>query len=109
MRSRPGAWSRCSGERTRCGTKRVGSSPEPAPSQATPWTAEQRYRRLVATTAEGIWRFELDPPVPLDLPEDELALAIFKCGRLAECNRAHARHYGFEEPCSPGVPTPRGS
>ena len=69
-----------------------------APSPATPWTAEQRYRWLVATAAEGIWRFALEPPVPLDLPENELALAILEHGRLAECNRAYARHYGFEEP-----------
>jgi hypothetical protein len=54
--------------------------PEAAPSPATPWTAEQRYRRLVATTAEGIWRFALDPPVPLNLPEDERALAILERG-----------------------------
>jgi PAS domain S-box-containing protein len=72
--------------------------PEAAPSQATPWTAEQRYRWLVATAAEGIWRFELEPPVPLDMPEDELALAILERGRLAECNRAYARRHGFEEP-----------
>ena len=72
--------------------------PGAAPSQATPWTAEQRYRWLVATAAEGIWRFELDPPVSLELPEHELAAAILERGRLAECNRAYARHYGFEEP-----------
>jgi PAS domain S-box-containing protein len=69
-----------------------------APPPATPWTAEQRYRWLVATAAEGIWRFELDPPASLDLPEDELATAILERGRLAECNRAHARSHGFEEP-----------
>jgi PAS domain S-box-containing protein len=75
-----------------------GESPGAAPSLAPPWTAEQRYRWLVATAAEGIWRFEFDPPVPLDLPENELAQAILDRGRLAECNRAFARHYGFEDP-----------
>ena len=73
-------------------------SPGATPSLASAWTAEQRYRWLVATAAEGIWRFELDPPVPLDLPEGELARAILERGRLAECNRSYARLYGFEEP-----------
>ncbi len=72
--------------------------PGAAPPLGSPWTAEQRYRWLVATAAEGIWRFALDPPPPIDLPEDELALAILQRGRLAECNRAYARHHGFEEP-----------
>jgi PAS domain S-box-containing protein len=72
--------------------------PGAAPSPVTAWPAEQRYRWLVATAAEGIWRFELDPPLPLDLPEDELVLAILDRGRLAECNQACARHRGFEEP-----------
>jgi PAS domain S-box-containing protein len=69
-----------------------------APPPATQWTAEQRYRWLVATAAEGIWRFEIDLPVPVDLPERELAAAILERGRLAECNPAYARQYGFEEP-----------
>jgi PAS domain S-box-containing protein len=68
------------------------------PSATSSWTAEQRYRWLVATAAEGIWRFELDPPVSVDLPEDELAMAILERGRLAECNRAHARRHGCDEP-----------
>ncbi len=69
-----------------------------APSAASSWMTEQRYRWFVATAADGIWRFELDPPVPLDLPEDELAAAILERGRLAECNRACARRHGFERP-----------
>jgi len=72
--------------------------PGAAPPEATQWTAEQRYRWLVASAAEGIWRLELAPPVPLDLPEDELALAILERGRLAECNRAYALRHGFEWP-----------
>jgi PAS domain S-box-containing protein len=72
--------------------------PGTASPPATPWTAEQRYRWLVATAAEGIWRFELAPPVPLDLPEAELTRAILERGRLAECNRAYALHHGFERP-----------
>ncbi len=72
--------------------------PGAAPPGATQWTPEQRYRWLVATSAEGIWRFELDPPASIDLPEDELVAVILERGRIAECNLAHARRYGFEEP-----------
>ena len=67
-------------------------------SSAPPWTAEQRYRWFVATANEGIWRFELNPPLPPELGEAELAAAILAHGRLAECNVAFARQYGYEFP-----------
>jgi PAS domain S-box-containing protein len=70
----------------------------PGIAAAPPWTAEQRYRWYLATAAEGIWRFELDPPPPADLGERELAAAILARARLAECNLAFARRYGYEFP-----------
>jgi PAS domain S-box-containing protein len=68
------------------------------PCAATPWTAEERYRWYLATAAEGIWRFELDPPLSAELGGDELAAAILANARLAECNLAFARKYGYEFP-----------
>ena len=68
------------------------------PSATTPWTAEQRYRWFVATAPEGIWRFELTPPLASGLSETELAAGILAHGRLAECNAAFARKFGFEHP-----------
>jgi PAS domain S-box-containing protein len=57
---------------------------------------EEDYRRFVERSSEGIFREELDAPLPLDLPEDELIHRIIHDSYLAECNDAMARMYGFE-------------
>ena len=55
---------------------------------------EEDYRRFVAQSSEGIFRQELDSPLPVDLPEDELVQSILHNSYLAECNDALARMYG---------------
>ena len=57
---------------------------------------EQDYRSFVAKSSEGIFREELDAPLPIDLPEDELIERILHNSYLAECNDAMAKMYGFE-------------
>jgi PAS domain S-box-containing protein len=57
--------------------------------------SEERYRAFIANSSEGIWRFELESPVPTDLPEDEQIDLYYERGLLAECNDAMARMYGF--------------
>ena len=57
--------------------------------------SEERYRAFIANSSEGIWRFELEEPVPTDLPEDEQIERFYAGGYLAECNDAMARMYGF--------------
>src|SRR5690606_10949608 len=52
--------------------------------------AVARYRLFVEQSTEGIWRFEVDDPIPLTLPEDEVIAAIFERGWLAECNQARS-------------------
>jgi PAS domain S-box-containing protein len=56
---------------------------------------EEDYRRFVAQSSEGIFRQDLDAPLPIDLPEDELVHHILHDSHLAECNDAIARMYGF--------------
>src|SRR5215218_3278129 len=58
--------------------------------------SEERYRAFIANSSEGIWRFELEEPVPTDLPEGEQIELCYRHGYLAECNDAMARMYGFE-------------
>ncbi|MBA3423428.1 MAG: PAS domain S-box protein [Rubrobacter sp.] len=58
--------------------------------------SEERYRSFVEHSEEGIWRLELEHPLPTGLPEDEQIEHLYRHGRLAECNRAMARMYGFE-------------
>ncbi len=58
--------------------------------------AEERYRAFIANSTEGIWRMEFDPPIDASLPADEQTELIYRHGRLAECNDAFARMYGYE-------------
>ncbi len=60
--------------------------------------AEERYRLFVERSAEGIWRFEVDPPIPTDLPPEEQIPLMARHGVLAECNLAMARQYGRDDP-----------
>ena len=58
--------------------------------------SEERYRAFIANSSEAIWRFELEQPIPVNLPEDEQIEMLFKYAYLAECNDAMARMYGYE-------------
>ena len=58
--------------------------------------SEERYRAFFALSSDGIWRFELDRPLPIDLPLDEQVNWAYEYGYLAECNDAMARQYGYD-------------
>src|SRR5919107_5725886 len=57
--------------------------------------SEVRYRSFVEQSREGIWRFELEEPVPTDLAPDEQVERFYRHGYLAECNDAMAWMYGY--------------
>jgi PAS domain S-box-containing protein len=57
--------------------------------------SDERYRAFIEQSSEGIWRFELEVPIPLHLPTDEKIRLAYKDGYLAECNDAMARQYGL--------------
>ncbi len=56
---------------------------------------EERYRAFVAHSSEGIWRAELEKPMPLTLSIDEQLEYFYQFGYMAECNDAMAKMYGF--------------
>jgi two-component system cell cycle sensor histidine kinase/response regulator CckA len=58
--------------------------------------SEERYRAFIEQSSEGVWRVEVDEPVPVTLPADGQIDHFYAHGRLAECNDAMARMYGFE-------------
>ena len=58
---------------------------------------EERYRRFVENSNEGIWRIETDEPIPVGLPADEQVHRVLKHAYIAECNASFARLFGFEE------------
>ncbi len=57
--------------------------------------ATERYRAFVANSTEGIWRCEMEEPIPVDLPVDDMLEMAYRVGYLAECNDAMARMYGY--------------
>ena len=57
--------------------------------------SEENYRMFVSQSSEGIFREEMDAPVSIDLPEDELIHHILHDSYMAECNDALARMYGL--------------
>jgi len=59
--------------------------------------AEERYRSFIAQSSEGVSRLEIDPPVPVQLPEEDQVDRVYAGARIAECNDAMARMYGFKE------------
>src|SRR5215216_3862036 len=59
--------------------------------------SQERYRRFVEQSTEGIWRFELEEPVPTDLIPGEQIERFYRHGYLAECNDAMARMYGYTQ------------
>src|SRR5215467_13813228 len=56
--------------------------------------SDERYRAFIATSSEGIWRYELDQPIPVTLPEDEQIKLFFQRAYTAQCNEAFARMHG---------------
>ncbi|HLZ45862.1 MAG TPA: PAS domain S-box protein [Gemmatimonadales bacterium] len=59
--------------------------------------AEERYRAFIAQSSEGVSRLEIDPPVPTTLTEEEQIDRLYSGARIAECNDAMARMYGYKE------------
>ncbi|HEX6100931.1 MAG TPA: PAS domain-containing sensor histidine kinase, partial [Thermoanaerobaculia bacterium] len=57
--------------------------------------SDERYRAFVANSSEGIWRFEVEEPVPVDLHPDEQIDRFYRHAYLAECNEVLAGMYGF--------------
>jgi PAS domain S-box-containing protein len=65
-------------------------------SQEDPRKSEERYRAFVEQSTEGIWCFELERPILVELPEDEQIRQCYRFAYLAECNDAMARMYGMD-------------
>lgn len=67
-------------------------------SEAALRASEERYRDFLAHSSEGIWRLELDEPMPVSMPLDEQLEYLYEHGRFAECNSALSFMVGLESP-----------
>ncbi|WP_084645689.1 bifunctional diguanylate cyclase/phosphodiesterase [Marinimicrobium agarilyticum] len=56
--------------------------------------SEARYRAFIANSSEAIWRYDMEPPVPVNLSGKEQELAIVNQARLGEGNRVLAKILG---------------
>jgi PAS domain S-box-containing protein len=59
--------------------------------------SEERYRALVEQSSEGVWRLELEQPLPLSLTEDEQVEHIVRHGVVAEANDLMAKMHGYQK------------
>jgi PAS domain S-box-containing protein len=66
---------------------RPGGRPDPVLAGA------ESYRALLELSTEAIARFELQPPMRVDLAPDEQVEHILRHARIVECNDAYARLY----------------
>jgi len=58
--------------------------------------SEDRYQAFVANSTEGIFRADIEPPMPLALPVGEQLEYIIENVKVSECNEEFARLYGFD-------------
>lgn len=72
-----------------------GYRPMPAPDNEQEQVKE-RYQAFIQNSSEGIWRFELDKPIPISLPPNQQIARMYKYAVLAETNTALAKMYGFK-------------
>ncbi|HVT12993.1 MAG TPA: HD domain-containing phosphohydrolase [Fimbriimonadaceae bacterium] len=63
-------------------------------------TSRRRYRAFIVNSSEAIWRTKCDPPIPIDVGEDEHIELAYRNAYIAECNDAfaamHGRRKGYE-------------
>lgn len=58
---------------------------------------QERYFNFISQSTEGIWRYELEDPIPINLPASEQVERVYEHAYLAECNDAMAKMYGFRD------------
>jgi len=57
--------------------------------------SEDRYKAFIAMSTEGIWLADVDPPIDISLSGEEQVASFIENIRIAECNDALARIYGY--------------
>jgi signal transduction histidine kinase/CheY-like chemotaxis protein len=59
--------------------------------------SEAKYKAFISQTTEGIYRFELPEPIPVNEPVEKQIQKMLETSYLAECNDAFANIYGKEK------------
>lgn len=80
--------------------KRIGAAvniDELKQAQAALADTEQKYQAFVHNSNEGIWRIDVEQPIPTDLPVSRQIKLMYKYAYLADANKAMANMYGFKD------------
>jgi PAS domain S-box-containing protein len=59
--------------------------------------SEDRYRSFISQISEGVYRFECEEPIDINLPVEEQIDLIYNQMHLAECNKAFLEMYGVSD------------
>ena len=60
--------------------------------------SEERYRTFLELSSDGIWRLELETPIPVEASEDEQIARLYRDAYIVECNAAMAKTHGCRSP-----------
>jgi len=60
--------------------------------------SEERYRNFISQISEGVYRFEIDKPMPLSMPVEEQVDYLYEHSRIAEFNPAFMDMYSIKNP-----------
>ena len=60
--------------------------------------SKDRYKNFISQISDGVYRLELDEPMPLTLPVEEQIDYLYRRMFIAECNPSFIEMYGIKEP-----------
>lgn len=60
--------------------------------------SENRYKSFISQVSEGVYRFEFDQPMDIQLPVEEQIDYIIEHSYIAECNESYLKMYGNTSP-----------
>jgi len=66
--------------------------------EATIKQSEARYRAFIENSQDGIWRFDIIPPILITSSKKELTAAILERAVLGDCNHIFANVYDVDNP-----------
>ena len=59
--------------------------------------SEERYRGFIKNSSEAIWAYDLEPPLPMDLPVEDQFDQLYERAYMTEANDTLARMLGYEK------------
>lgn len=74
----------------------MAETKRPRANKRRPLEGEERYQAFIQNSHEGIWRFEIEKPIPVELSPEKQIKMMYDYSYLAEANNAMAKMYGLK-------------